>query len=334
MATVHHPPVDPLDEQPKQVRRPKFHHNPALARPYPLERLLTHPAAIPALVLLDRHALLTNEMLQDLLFRDHRDPTHDARLKDPEAAMKRTANRLIIRLKDAELIERRLVWMESAHGFPYPYPVNQLTAQGANLLKRVYAEHGGTVRWRPSLTSLTDRGARHALEINRFFVALQRASWVKDVTVHHWRDDRQLAAMDRGETLFDNVPDAFFILEAGGQQYSFFLEIDRGFETVASLLGDPGDWTTKIERYQRFLTAGYARAPYFATLPEPLILTVTTSAARVVSLLAATRTVAPDGPYWMTHQAALYADKAADALWRPVWERVDGRTHSLWEWVS
>jgi hypothetical protein len=284
-------------------------------------------------VLLDQHGLLTNEMLQDLLFRDHRDPIKDASLDNPEEAMKRSANRTIIRLKDAELIERRMVWMESRQGFPYPYPCNQLTSHGASFLKRHYQRHGGALRWRASLSGLTDRGARHTLEINRFFVALQRGCWNADVQLSLWRDDRQLAAMDRASTYFDNVPDAFFILESGMGISPFFLEVDRGFETIVSQSGDDGDWATKLERYDRFLSHGYSQAPFFDELPEAAVLTVTTSARRVASMIDATR-LAHGGPYWYAPAADLYATKSADALWQPIWHSVTGQGVSLRDLLS
>src|SRR5690606_21738981 len=106
----------------KQIRRPNFGHDPERAKPVNLEKLLENPKAIPVLASLDRHGLLTNGMIQDLHFRDHREENQS--LKNEEAAMKRQADRFIIKLKDAELIERRAVEQVSARGFPYPYPFN------------------------------------------------------------------------------------------------------------------------------------------------------------------------------------------------------------------
>lgn len=315
------------NQKPKQIRRPKFGHDRALAKPYPLDHLLSHPQALPALVSLDRHGLLTNGMMQDLLFRDHR--AEDPTLKNPEEAMKRQANRLIIRLKDAELIERRMVQLISDNGFPYAYPFNILSRNGAEVLTRYYAKHGGTLRWSESVLKLKPHTYAHSLEINRFFVALQRACWAEDIELSYWIDDRQLATIDRTQTLFEHYPDAFFMLEKDDHTFTHFLEIDRGTESLYLVSGDH-DWATKAERYSRLLTTNFARAPFFAELPPPIVLiVVTTGERRTANILAEILGAGAHESYWATTAKRLYLDKHTDRFWQPIWNTPDGEVHSL-----
>lgn len=271
-------------------------------------------------------------MLQDLLFRDHRDENQD--LKNPEEAMKRQANRLIIRLKDAELIERRMVQLISDNGFPYAYPLNVLSRKGAEILTRYYARHGGSLRWTESVLKLKPHTYAHALELNRFFVALQRACWAEDIELSYWIDDRQLSSIDRSQTLFESYPDAFFMLERDRQVFTHFLEIDRGTESLYLIRGN-NDWSSKAEHYSRLLTTNFARAPFFAELPIPVVLiVVTTGARRTSNILAEILDTKAHGTYWATTNRRLYPDKRADHFWQPVWNTPNGEVCSLADRVS
>jgi hypothetical protein len=266
-------------------------------------------------------------MLQDLLFRDHR--ASNPLLKNEEAAMQRQANRLIIQLKDAELLERRMVQRVSDNGFPYAYPFNVLSRKGADILTRYYARHGGALRWTESVLKLKPHTYAHMLEINRFLVALQRACWCQEIELTYWVDDRQLSTIDRSQTLFENIPDAFFILEVQGRIYTHFVEIDRGTESQYLVSGD-NDWSTKVERYGRLLKTNFRLAPFFADLPTPIVLTVTTGRqTRVRNMMTETLASGGRGSYWFTTASDLYPDKSAQSFWGPVWTTPDGEVRSL-----
>ncbi len=266
-------------------------------------------------------------MLQDLLFRDHR--ASNPLLKNEEAAMQRQANRLIIQLKDAELLERRMVQLVSANGFPYAYPFNILSRKGAEVLSRYYAKQGGTLRWTESVLRLKPHTYAHMLEINRFLVALQRACWWADVELTYWVEDRQLGLIDRAQTRFENIPDAFFILEYERRVYTHFFEVDRGTESQYLVSGN-NDWATKVERYGRLLKTNFRMAPFFAGLPQPIVLNLTTGKQqRVKNMMQETLTAGGHGSYWFATASELYPNKQADSFWRPVWLTPDGEVRSL-----
>lgn len=257
-------------------------------------------------------------MLQDLLYRDHR---AKASLKNEEAAMTRQADRHIRRLLDAGLIERGMVWYESEQGFPYPSPYNQITAKGAAVLE----EAGLSVRFKSHRKDKGQDSARHALEISRFYVALQRACWWLGAELSLWYDDRQLAALDASSTLLENVPDAFFVVEYQGRTYSHFFEADRGTETLVSEKSRKSDLLTKFTRYGRHIKDDFLEAPFFDGLPRPIVLTVTTGGERRMQEMMATAIKAGGaGSYWFATAAEVYADKQAQSFWRELWHVSDG----------
>jgi hypothetical protein len=269
-------------------------------------------------------------MIQDLLFRDHRPENAN---QNEEAAMKRQADRLIIKIKDAELLERRATQLVSANGFPYAYPFNILSHQGSDILRNHYKKHPerGTLRWTESVLKLKPHTYRHSLDINRFFTVMQRGCWAQDIDLLYWRDDRQLAAIDRSQTNLQNIPDAFFILRnREGKIFTQCLEADRATESLY-LINYDNDWSTKVERYTDWIRFGFQSAPMFANLPPPIVVSVTTgSERREAEMIKETAKSGGKGAYWFTTAAKLYADKDPNTFWDHLWQTpLGGEPRSL-----
>lgn len=253
-------------------------------------------------------------MIQDLFYRDHRKTTEN---KNEEAAMKRQSDRLVRDLLNAGLIECGMVWYESEKGFPYPYRYVQLTARGAKELEAA----GLTTRFKSHRKDKGQDSARHALDINQFYVALQRACWQQGIIIRKWLDDRQLAALERADTLMENVPDAFFVLERDGQLYTHFLEADRGTEILVSDKGRTTDLRTKFLRYGTHLKDTFHQAPSFQGLPTPIVLIVTTGGPqRLSNMIDTAFSTGGRGSYWFTTAGELYASKDRSHFWAEHWQ--------------
>lgn len=297
----------------KQNRSPKFAAN-RTRNPKPVSLLLKKPHSLPVLAAVDRHELLTNSMIQDLFFRDHRPKTDN---RNEEAAMKRQADRAIRELVDAGLLECGMVWYEAESGFPYPYRYVQLTAAGARALE----DADLPIRYKSHRKDKGQDSARHALGINEFYVFLQRACWQQGFRVAKWQDDRQLAAMEKTDTLLENVPDAFFLIEANGTYYPHFLEYDRGTETLVSDKGRTTDLLTKYQRYGRHLGGNFTVAPFFEGLYQPVVLNVTTGGPRrIFGMMDTCHQAGGRGSYWFVGADTLYSSKSPTHFWAKHWQ--------------
>lgn len=287
-------------------RSPKFGANKSKPAK-PLTYLLTKPQTLPVLAAVDRHELLTNSQLHDLFFRQ---------TTKTEATTQRACSRLIRPLIDAGLLEAGMVWYEAESGFPYPYRYLQITTRGAAVL----AEHGYEVRYKSTRKDKAQDSARHILGISEFYVALQRACWAVGATLPLWVDDRQLSGMERSQTLLENVPDAFFVIEHEGKHYPGFLEYDRGTEILVSGKGRTTDLATKYDRYGEHLKNRFHLAPYFEGLSAPVVLSLTTGGqVRLKGMMDTCHDAKGRASYWFATTKTLYQSSDPMHFWSKLW---------------
>jgi hypothetical protein len=115
-------------------------------------------------------------------------------------------------------------------------------------------------------------------------------------------------------------PDAVFAIadSMAGKTCLFFLEVDRGTETVASPKRDMTDIRQKIVNYQwYFQSGGYKRYEevFKANLRGFRLLFLGSTHGRLVALCKLTQEMKPSNFIWLTECCRLFADGASAEIW-------------------
>jgi len=116
------------------------------------------------------------------------------------------------------------------------------------------------------------------------------------------------------------TPDAVFATadSVGGKTCLFFLEVDRGTETMASPKRDMTDIRQKIVNYQwYFQSGGYKRYEevFGASLRGFRLLFLASTNGRLVALCKLTQEMKPSNFVWLTECGRLFADGASAEIW-------------------
>ena len=283
---------------------------------------------------------LTTGQVAELLFVDTRGT--DGQIRSDHAAH-RAARRALERLWEGELLARHKVNLVARRKLQaYPSYVNVLTAKGATVLREHYEQidSQAVVQWTPQVFDLLNHHLEHRVAIYDFYALAVRACRRSGIQLRAWWDDRQLTAHTRqGDIHFHSIPDAVMVLMVNTRVGLTFVEIDRGRETIAAVTAGRRDWRAKVEGYLRYLREVYPTETFFRGLQEPTILTVTTTQARLLNLLEATRSAGGDDRFWFTTLDAL--DPLPDAsgetepptyerFWHPLWTAAQsGQPRSL-----
>jgi hypothetical protein len=115
-------------------------------------------------------------------------------------------------------------------------------------------------------------------------------------------------------------PDAVFAIanSGAGKTCLFFLEVDRGTETIASPNRDMTDVRQKIVNYQwYFQSGGYKRYEevFGASLRGFRLLFLTSTNGRFVALCQLAHEMEPSNFVWLTECGRLSADGASAGIW-------------------
>ncbi len=168
-------------------------------------------------MLLDQRRCLTARQISRLLVRGdvEANPDPAARARAIAAADRQTNRRTLRPLKDGEYITVVRPFLTGETTPLARKEVNVLTAKGAALVKRLYAdeEMGRQLRWTRSLLEIDNTNHAHSALLNDWFIVMRRA--MRDPwQLRGWRDDRDLAHLtQQGATAFSGmVPDAVFVL--------------------------------------------------------------------------------------------------------------------------
>lgn len=276
---------------------------------------------------------MTNSQVAELLFADAPSPAPSGGTRT-DAGAHVAANRTLQKLWDNRWLARKRVVLTSLRtGQPYVHFVNVLTEAGAALVAEYYRETDGPQRphWTPEVFALGNQTVEHRVAIYDFYALAVRACRNRGVRFAGWQDDRQLAAHKQaGRTRLISVPDATFALGKSGAGAKaaavVMVEVDRGTESVFGLKFPRRDWKSKIEGYLEYIANFYQIDPFFARLPPPVVLTVTTSLERMFNLLSTTIAVGGGGEFWFTTAEKLEAAAGQPRwhpFWQPVWVRAD-----------
>jgi hypothetical protein len=190
------------------------------------------------------------------------------------------AQRVLVRLYDHGFLDRRFVPVLSGRS-PTFYLLDR---RGAELLR---AEMGyDELSWHHSSKDLSSDFLEHTLAINDVRIAVTLAARQRDYDLIEWKSESEVKAdYDRvtiqttrgGQRRVPIVPDSYFLLQTPLGRAPFFLELDRGTETLAR-------FQTKIRAYLAYYASGGYEKRYGTTSLR--VLTVTTSEARRDNLRA------------------------------------------------
>ena len=150
----------------------------------------------------------------------------------------------------------------------------------------------------------------HCLEVNAFRVAVEISCRKNDVLLELWEDERFCVDRIRedGGKVKVFAPDAYFRLFKDGTLWAYFLEWDRGTESVGRI-------RQKAENYATYWRKGFYTERY--GLKGFRVLWVTKEKERMEVLRKATEKVEGVSPFWWATRDAV--QESEDILTEPLW---------------
>lgn len=220
------------------------------------------------------------------------------------------AQRVMVRLYDHGFLERCFIPVLSGRS-PTFYVLDR---RGAELLR---AEMGyDELSWHHSSKSLSSDFLEHTLAINDVRIAITLAASQPGFDLLEWRSESDIKAdYDRvtlqtktgGKRAIPIVPDSYFVLQTPLGRAPFFLELDRGTETLVR-------FQTKIRAYVAYYASGgYERRFGSKSLR---VLTVTTGEKRRDNLHMSAAKLRGTKRFYF---AALPDIRSETVLQAPVW---------------
>jgi hypothetical protein len=214
-------------------------------------------------------------------------------------------------------------------------PVYRLAAGGAKLLAE---ERGLPMRqfnyWRNSddrdsqRSLITDQFIEHMVTLADIRIAVEHAAIVAGGTIEIWRDEVELRRMQTWDTIVVEpapkskscvkvTPDGYFVLTtAGGQRGYFFIEADRGTESIKER------WRQKLLGYKGMLSTGIFHKRYGAHPGTAFRVLVTTPTIwRAQNIHAATTRYGAAELASLFLCAPISDVTSKDALRAPIWLR-------------
>lgn len=189
---------------------------------------------------------------------------------------------------------------------PYIYALDR---RGAELLMQEVGIDPAVAEWRPRSREENYPFLQHLLDTTDFRIALLRACEARHVTLVSWTDEREIKSQEAydhvellgplgGPQKVAVIPDASFVISRGDRQARYVLEIDRGTVTIAPTLWNRRGWIQKIKAYMEYYQSGLYEKRYQTT--SMLVLTITTSQARLAQMKETTEEVGGDSRFLFT----------------------------------
>jgi len=174
----------------------------------------------------------------------------------------------------------------------------------------------------------------HLLLVNWFRIhLLQIERSIPQLSVKYLDANSQQRAWDSGDSLspsttnsgleksIEFIPDGTFSItykEAGKKTLLFFLEVDMGTETIASMNRNPKDIREKVLRYQTLFRSGnykrYERV-FDSKLNGFRLLFLVNGTARLSSLCRLVREMPPSDFIWLTDQEKMFFHGLSAKIW-------------------
>lgn len=268
---------------------------------------------------------MTAPQIEALFWRDAKGSTYGA---------KKACQRRLRLLTYHGLLRRIELPVKRGEGTrPYIYAIDQLAA---NVLIEEVGIDPAVVEWRPRSSEENYPFLQHLLDTTDFRIALAQACKASKVTLVSWTDEREIKSQEAydyvellgplgGAQKVAVVPDASFVISRGDRQARYVLETDRGTVSISPTLWNRRGWTQKIKAYMEYYQSGLYEKRY--NTASMLVLTVTTSPARLVQMKEATEEAGGDSRFLFT----TFENAQADTLLTgEIWYRA-GReeTYSL-----
>ena len=244
-------------------------------------------------------------------------------------------SRQVIRKRLRFLFGKNLILMKMrgfGRGQGRPETIISITGKAAELLlkERVFSE-GISLIPKKNIDFLA---VDHELLINWFYIHLiQIHQSLPDLTINphapcfilnnekkHYDFFKSLIRIETGDDFVEFAPDGIFsIWHRGiGKSLLFFLEIDMGTESMASLGRNSNDVRQKISNYQAlFRTGHYKRYEEIFKLKYNgfRLLFLVNSSSRLVSLCRLAQEMPPSNFIWLTDQERMFTNGVSADIW-------------------
>jgi hypothetical protein len=197
--------------------------------------------------------------------------------------------------------------------------IYSLTERGAQLIAETKGIERGEVRWKRHLTDVEPSHIKHLLAINDLLISFRMAlgkarevGQIADYRVyrgdprqHRIRIQKMDATGHRRE--LSVVPDVILLIQSLSGEYGvFFLEVDRGTMGLES-------WGKKVPVYLEYIASSALYQDWHSRWA--ILLTVTTTERRLLSLASKTAELGGRRGCWFTTEDQLEPDSALAAQW-------------------
>ncbi|MCA0457114.1 MAG: replication-relaxation family protein [Chloroflexi bacterium] len=218
--------------------------------------------------------------------------------------------RVLLRLYQHQFLDRRFLPVYAGSS-PTLYVLDK---RGAEVLRTQLGLDDLT--WYSSSKDLKPDFLEHTTAINDFRIAVTVSAQIAGYEVSTWVSESALKAnYDRVSIrtqpnklqTVSLIPDSYFVLKTPFGLLNFFLEVDRGSETI-------GRFKSKILAYRMYHQSGAYKRRYQSNRMR--ILTVTTGVKRLENLKAATESVGGKHRFWFAHLDDITPDTILN---QPVW---------------
>lgn len=197
---------------------------------------------------------------------------------------------------------------------PYIYALGQV---GAEILMQEVGMDPAVADWKPRSREENYPFLQHLLDTTELRIRLTLACEAHKVTLVSWTDEREIKSQEAydsvslagpmgGTQKVAVIPDASFVIRMGDKQARYVLENDRGTVTIAPSLWNRRGWTQKIKAYMEYYQSGLYEKRYHTA--SMLVLTVTTSQARLEQMMRATEEAGGDSRFLFTTFTNAQAD--------------------------
>jgi hypothetical protein len=220
--------------------------------------------------------------------------------------------RVLLRLYQHEFLERRFLPVYPGEGSsPTLYVLDK---RGVDVLRTHYGLD--EITWYSSSKDLKAEFLEHTIAINDFRIAITVAAQAKGYELYKWVSESELKAnYDRVSIRTQSnklrtislVPDSYFVLKTPLGLAHFFLEVDRGTETL-------GTFKSKILAYMAYHQSGAYERRYQSKSMR--VLTIAIGVRRLENLKAATEAVGGKHRFWFAHLDEMMAESVFS---QPLW---------------
>ena len=293
------------------TRKGRIHYHKS-DNPYPMEMIQQGWSALESL---NRFPALTSWQVCKLLFLNT--PNSQGVMRSEDAARAATNRYCLRRLKDQGLVAVK----------PIPrldnplakWEMNYLTKQGHALLTQHRSEQGfPTTPFRSPANLNYQTINLHAMGVIDAGISAMAGAGKYGMELSVWLDDVEIRSLSKqSKLIWPMEPDALLVIAYGQTRRAFFLEVDRGTESVASARAN--SFSTKMGKYKHYFQSLRQVDPLLGELPQPDVMIITTSQQRLQNLQTAAAKSGGRSAYWFTTQELL---EPPYNFFGVVWQRI------------